>query len=290
MRKAAPESTLAVIVSFNGGENTLRLIDRLRLMVDCVYVVDNGSSTYSKDLLTSKSTVSKVKILFLPENYGIGKALNLGLEYAQNHNYKWFITFDQDSMPSLNMLQQIFEFHFSEQNSLCFTPRLVSAKDITSDNSESSNSIVPYAITSGNMIAVDLALKIGGYDEIYFVDCVDFEFSLRLRRYGCKIFRVGSAQMAHGVGDGTSVPKFLRKFYTKHSALRRYYQYRNIVFLCKSYLFIFPGFCLKLLIGQFIQTFMLIVLENNRIENIQNILLGLRDGILGRGGKLHLRS
>jgi len=290
MLKASPGSTLAVIVSFNGGEYTLQLIDRLRLMVDCVYVVDNGSSTYSKDLLASKSTVSKVKLLFLPKNYGIGKALNLGLEYAKNQNYKWFISFDQDSMPSLNMLSQMFEFHFVEQNSLCFTPRLVSAKDSASDNSESGNSIVPYAITSGNMIAVDLALKIGGYNEIYFVDCVDFEFSLRLRRYGYNIFRVGSAQMAHRVGDGTSVPKFLRKFYTKHSALRRYYQYRNIVFLCKSYLFSFPGFCLKLLIVQFIQTFMLIVHENNRYENIQNIFIGLRDGILGRAGKFRSRS
>ncbi len=290
MRKAASGSTLAAIVSFNGGKNTLHLIDRLRLMVDCVYIVDNGSSTYSKDLLASKSTDSKVKILFLPENYGIGKALNLALEYAHNHNYKWFITFDQDSMPSLNMIKKNLEFQHAHRNSICFTPRLVTARDFETNNSEFSNSIVSYAITSGNMIAVDLALKIGGYDEIYFVDCVDFEFSLRLRRYGYEIFRVGSAQMAHGVGDETSVPKFLRKFYTRHSALRRYYQYRNIVFICKSYLFFFPGFCLKLLIGQFIQTFMLIVLENNRFENIQNIFLGLRDGILGRGGKLRSRS
>jgi rhamnosyltransferase len=213
MRNAASESTLAAIVSFNGGENTLKLIDRLRLMVDCVYIVDNGSSMYSKDLLASKGTDLRVKILFLPENYGIGKALNLALEYAYSHNYKWFITFDQDSMPSLNMIKKILEFRHVNRNSRCFTPTLVTSKNSETINSEIANSIVSYAITSGNMIAVDVALEIGGYDEIYFIDCVDFEFSLRLRRYGYEIFRVGDAKMAHRVGDETSVPFFLKKFY-----------------------------------------------------------------------------
>ena len=281
--------TLAAIVSFNGGNNTLRLIDRLLLMVGCVYIVDNGSSAYSKNLLATRCADSNVEILFLPENCGIGAALNFALEYAHDHNYKWIITFDQDSMPSLTMLQNFFNFHRMQPNSFFFTPRLVSHKHSIVDSIEYSNSVVPYAITSGNMFSVEEALKVGGYDESYFIDCVDFEFSLRLRQGGNKIYRVGSAAMAHGVGDETSIPTFLKRFYTSHSATRRYYQHRNLIFIIRSYSTTFPYFCLKLLVGQFIQVLMLVAIENNRKENVRNILLGLRDGFLGRGGRLRLR-
>lgn len=276
-------SVLAAIISFNGGTSTIDLIQRLHGMVDFIYVVDNGSLVYSKDLLREKMIENDVDILFLDDNYGIGKALNLARDYAERKSFKWMITFDQDSMPFQSMVGNMLNFSSLNADSVCLAPQRVSRT--YNKGPRSGKESVNYAITSGNMVLVELYSKVGGYNESYFVDCLDFEFSLRIRRSGYRIHEVPGALMTHDVGDSSKKLTIINKFYTKHSPVRRYYQFRNIILLLKEYGFYSPIFCLKLFLGQIIQFFFLIALEANRMENIRCIFRGLRDGLRGRSGR-----
>ena len=107
-----------------------------------------------------------------------------------------------------------------------------------------------YAITSGNLVRMHVIDEVGAYDASLFIDCVDFDFCLRLRRAGYLVHRVPDARMFHRLGEERPVPAFARRHYILHSPVRRYYMFRNYLYLAERHLLHFPGFIAKLGVGQ----------------------------------------
>ena len=51
---------------------------------------------------------------------------------------------------------------------------------------------------SGNLVNAAADEKLGDYKEEYFIDCVDYEYCLRAKRYGTyRIVQCGSAVLKH---------------------------------------------------------------------------------------------
>jgi len=145
--------------------------------------------------------------------------------------------------------------------------------------------VVSYAITSGNLVRVSVFDQIGLYDEGFFVDRIDFDFSLRIRRAGYSIHRVPAALMRHQLGDAVHLPRAVRKYYARHSPARSYYMFRNFMYLAERYLFEFPGFIVKLGLAQIVLLLLIGFLDPSPLASYRAVARGLWDYALRREGR-----
>jgi rhamnosyltransferase len=285
-----PGAVLAVVVSFNDGAAVHRCVHALLHQVDGILIVDNGSSDHDVPLIRELANHAKVSIHWRGRNDGIAIALNTGLKYAEVQNFEWILTMDQDSVAAPDMIRRYAE-------ALQHLPRNVSLAPML--NATKSSRLlelcqkVGYAITSGNMTRTDLMRAAGGFRDELFIDCVDFDFSLKFRALGGEIYVIPAAQMCHQLGQKHNIPKLFSKFYTNHSALRRYYIFRNGLALISWHYRRFPTFCAKFLLGNLFYLVAIILFGPERRDSIRLVIRGCKDyyrGALGPASFLPLST
>jgi rhamnosyltransferase len=276
-----PDEILAVVVSYNGRGKTVRTVEALLGHVGRVLVIDNGSEADSTELLETMASRSDLSMRFLGRNCGIGFALNCAIRFARDRGYRWLLTMDQDSVIDRTMVDEFKAALRRNPAWACLTPTLMlegRASDRGGDQA------VDYAITSGNLVRVDVFDRIGWYDEGMFVDQLDFDFSLRVRTAGYEIHRVANATLYHELGDAGAPQAFLGKFHTFHSPLRRYYSYRNYLVLARRHGRHFPGFIIKLAAVHLVQLLTIAMYGRDRARSFVFIWRGVRDFFLDRSG------
>jgi len=276
-----PEEILAVVVSFNGGSKTVETVNALRGQVGHVHVVDNGSEASSVSLLAGLEKHPQVTVSLLGENQGIGRALNLGIDEAQRRGARWLLTMDQDSVADRGMVGALRRFAEANPDAACLTP----STRVNNASLGSREGEVAYAITSGNLVKLDVFDRIGLYDEDMFIDCVDFDFCLRVRGAGWRIFRVGDALLHHELGEPHRVRGPFSRFYTRHSPRRRYYMFRNFGLLAKKHVRRFPGFILKLAVSHLVLAALVPFHDERARESLAAIGEGIADFRKGRFGR-----
>jgi len=272
---------LAVIVSFNPAERLCESIRRLKGQVGTILVVDNGSSRESLDRLRALRLEHEFELHELGLNKGVGYALNLGLRKAQERGVEWLLTMDQDSLPDSKMVSRMLAYARLHPLAMSLSPILT---DSAGKEQTALVGSVKYAITSGNLVHMSVFSKTGKYNDSYFIDCIDFEFSLRVRNFGFEIHKVEGARMGHEVGETRRIPPSLQRFYTQHTPIRRYYSFRNLILLARDHFRSDPGFILKLVVGQLALFVLILVFDRERVHNVRLILRGLYDGIRDRAG------
>lgn len=276
---------LAVVVSYNGREQTRRSVEALRAQVGHVLIVDNASDHESRAILDELERDSAVTVERLDANRGIGYALNIGVRRARELGFSWLLTMDQDSVVDAGLIAA-FQAAIAKNATLaCLSPTMDKNGVAREEGGE-----VAYAITSGNLVRMSVFDEIGGYDEGLFIDCIDFDFSLRVRRAGYTIYRVPSAVMTHQLGDAVDLPVGLRRFYARHSPARRYYMYRNFGYMVRRYLRQFPLFILKLSVAQILLTVLIGFFDSHPLASYRAVALGLRDCVAGRSGPVASRA
>lgn len=277
----APDDVLAVVVSYNGRGCIRHSVRALLAELSSVLVVDNGSGEETLQVLNEVEQLEGVRVLRLATNLGIGHALNLGITEARDRGFHWLLTMDQDSLVDRGFIAAYSAAITRRPSSGCLSPEIVSESGA---RSAATDHEVPYAITSGNLIRVELFDHVGLYDEEFFIDCIDFDFSLRLRAAGHEILRVHSATMHHQLGDAVRLPSVLRPFYARHSPTRRYYMYRNYFFLAERHLRAFPAFVLKLGLLQLILAALIARYDASPMASYRAVLRGTRDYFARRLG------
>jgi rhamnosyltransferase len=150
---------------------------------------------------------------------------------------------------------------------------------------ESAGGVVAYAITSGNLLSLRVFDDVGPFNEEFFIDCIDFDFCLRLRRAGHFVYRVGQASMQHALGEEARVPSPFRRFYARHPPARRYYMTRNYLYLAERHLLDFPGFVLKLGISQLILGVLVAFLDLHPLASYRAMGRGVLDYLAHRTGE-----
>lgn len=103
------------------------------------------------------------------------------------------------------------------------------------------------AITSGSLIPLHVWQEVGGYDERFFIDYVDYDFNQRVMNAGYAILRANRASILHEVGRAQAtwlrVPRRtisgrweVERFYSfGHSPSRCYYKARNRVLFTRKH-------------------------------------------------------
>jgi GT2 family glycosyltransferase len=251
-----PLSIASVTVLYNGADVLRRHLDALKEQsrkIDEIIVVNNASSDESLELLAQ--AYPEVKVINLFRNCGVGGGLAAGLDYAIGRNHDWIWLFDQDSVPSRHGLELLLaaRWHLDDPAdnvailaSVCVHPetkmpcpglswrgglllprREDEGRDIT---------FVDSVITSGSLIRRSAVEAVGLPRSDFFMDFVDYEHCLRMRRHGFRIAVVRESVISHTLGDPKKFNILGRaKYWPDHAPWREYYMTRNEIFTIWQY-------------------------------------------------------
>jgi GT2 family glycosyltransferase len=300
-----PLSIASVTVLYNGAHVLRRHLDALKEQsrkIDEIIVVNNASSDESQELLAQ--AYPEVKVINLSRNCGVGGGLAAGLDYAAiSKNHDWIWLFDQDSVPSHDGLELLLaaRSHLDDpaDNVAILAPECVhpETKMTCPGLSWRGGCLLPVpkgegraitfvdsVISSGSLIRRSAVEAAGLPRSDFFMDFVDYEHCLRLRRQGFRIAVVHESVTYHTLGDPKKFNILGRtKYWTDHLPWREYYMTRNEIFTIWQY---YPQWKTKSLTLYRLARHALVLLlfGRRKLACMAMMFRGYRDGRLGRLG------
>ena len=232
----AVNNIYAVVVWYQPTEEQVSTLRTYSEAVQHVIVVDNSKEDHSR-LLCS---LSEDRCTYLPQhdNTGIGAALNIGCRLAIAHGAKWIMTMDQDSRWEEEQLEKYIRYvnEYAElEKAGVFSPR----QDYTGRTRQYAQSYEQKiaVMTSGCLISASGFAATGGFREELFIDEVDNEYCMHIRRLGMQVVIINDAVLKHQLGSPREIRLLgiWRKEYIYHAPFRYYYITRNILYLSRLY-------------------------------------------------------
>ena len=277
----SPPKTAAVVVLYRPTEE---LFDNLRSYSDAVqelFLVDNTEEPLPE---LAKRFAELPGVRYLPNhaNLGIARGLNIGAEHALAGGYDLLLTMDQDSAAAPDMISRMLE---------CLAGRDLEQIGILSPFHVTKSGHLPGSepcqevmtpMTSGCLVNLRAYRAVGPFLDQLFIDFVDNEYCLRLRKRGYLVLRANLARLEHSVGDTRKFGPFIA---TNHSPLRRYYKTRNRFLVFVRYFGAFPGHCLFDLVRLAKEIASIVLFEGEKLAKLQMMWLGFCDFLRGRYGR-----
>jgi rhamnosyltransferase len=288
-------NALAVVVTYNPDADLSRNLAALRLQFAHVLVVDNGSANVEP--VRVAATESGCVLVCNSTNFGIARALNQGVEALLAGSFGWLATFDQDSLlpdggidglfatcaayPAAERIGIMAMAHRDRGTGRDYHHRV----DILEE--EPAWRLLRATITSGSMVRREVFEQVGRFEDDLFIDAVDHEFCLRVRRHGWLIVEARAHVMAHSIG-ATTVTKVLGLpvVCTHHSPLRRYYMVRNHLEVCRRNILFDPAWSFKAFAQAGSGALAAVLCEQRKLAKLRAVLLGLAHFMLRRFGPL----
>lgn len=233
--------------------------------IDILYII--GNSKLDELFLENLSKVANIKVLHNDnENLGIAKSLNQALFQAKKDNYNWLLTMDQDSHFEKNDFK-LFLNDFKNYNTpvnIIYSP-IHNKKFLTSNIIETN-----FIMTSGNIVNINLAIKIKGFDEKLFIDDVDHDFCFKSLKNKFKIIENQRVALTHNLGKklgGLTIYEPSRLYYMSRNYLYIYSKYKDSqkMFFKKRNKYLIKFFLIHL------------IYSNERLKSLKMILLGILD-------------
>jgi rhamnosyltransferase len=226
-----PDPVAACIIAYNPDITLLEKNLRAVLpQVDMLFLFDNDSRNNDNIRLLIQK-FPKIEYFPSPENQGLPIHLNQALSLAKQAHCQWLLTLDQDSVADSNLVAHLLSVYRQLNDSTIgsISPKILylGAPELQSQGN------APYeyisdCITSGDLINVDIALQVGGFDEAYFIDYVDYEFCMKLKEHGYSLIQDNQVFLHHKLDDAKAA-RFL--WYTvpvyDKPLIRMYYISRN---------------------------------------------------------------
>lgn len=221
--------------------------------VECIYIINNHS-TNALELCSLLKRYSKIVYEENSENMGIAFALNQLIYHADQANYSWILTLDQDSVCSSNMIDEYIK-NILEDDIAIVCPYIINNNKLTLEEYQTLNTkeadVVTdclSCITSGSLMNIKKVILVGGYNSSFFIDMVDAEINIRLLNEGYKIIRANKTYLIQQMGQGKELRffKYLYQFtnidifrkmsvITVNSDMRLYYATRNGRYIRRNY-------------------------------------------------------
>lgn len=282
----------SILVVYNPDlEELSQSVERLKTQTDIVVVCNN--SDYDLDLESDE----QVKLFNFGDNLGIAKAQSIGMKWAFENGADFIIQMDQDSIPNDDLVEKLLEC-YEDLTHKGYKVGLVGPQDYDKDTKELNKArlkkgnfiddtnyvSLEQTLSSGSLIPKYVYDIVGGMNDDLFIDAVDSEYCWRIRKNGFLVVKTNDALLAHKLGDGKKkILGFLNVGVP--SPIRHYYQIRNTLLLARrAYIPTYWKYSMlvKVVFKLFVYPFTL----NKGFERFKYILKGIKDGILGRSGKI----
>lgn len=282
---------LAVIVTYKRPPELSKTIDAIKLqgIEEKDILVVNNARNHSATLEIA-NVYNHVQWHHLPENIASAGGFAFGLQKGIELGYDWVWLFNDDSRPKINCLNAAL-LHlstFTKQGNVGFlkiTERVKENKTVLlfwkgvrvpkyveiSDNPVETDLIT----FDGCFVSINLMEKIGFCDPNFFMGTYEFEYCLRAKDAGFKIFTLPNGMIEDekkGAVSGT--PPW-----------RQYYNTRNHLWLAlhRRSLYILQAW----LIRELKYTYAILRFGNKKVERLLFKYRAIRDAILNRRGKTY---
>ncbi|WP_459281025.1 glycosyltransferase [Arthrobacter sp. TMN-37] len=263
-----------------------------------VVVVDDGSDDGGEVVESCREAGAEV--IFLPENVGIGAALNQGAHWIQQNlpRLEHLVTFDQDSEPLPGFLaaydRAARAAHGSGIKVGSISPDAVSGTRVLAGGSRSGFRMVSEPIQSGTLIPMSIFQQLGGFNEALFIDGVDTDTYWRLRSLGYQAISAEGAALRHQLGERVQANLLGHPVTVRGAPLRimqsapfrYYYLGRNRLLLLRWHGRSFPLHITRGLLLDLRHILVVVLLGSARRQRVGFLLRGIADGLRGRTGRM----
>lgn len=264
-----------VVIWYNPKEEFVKNIDSYIDFLGILYVYDNSDKS-NFNLLKSNKNLHKIKYISKGKNEGVAYPLNEISQKCYSLEYEWLLTMDQDSYFQKDTIFNFFR-NINIRNVGVLAPTYI-YQPTKNLKQKIENKNVDIVITSGNLINLLIYNEVGGFDNSLFIDEVDHDYCLKLKSKNKQIIQQSDVFLIHELGEKKQKYKVN---YTEHNEIRKYYIWRNKLYMAKKYKHLKKEYYLYLLKD----LVKILCFEKDTVIKLKNIIRGLMDFSKNRMGK-----
>lgn len=252
--------------------NILQFIDD----IDTLIIWQNTPISESENYLINADLFNSKVIL-------MGDGTNVGIAYALNHayrmmldkanNYTHLLTMDQDSK-WVNFRDYIDVISMNSTN-VIYSPNI-------NNQFEAGDKLIKVktCITSGAIFSLEVLRKIGKFNEVYSVDCVDYDFSFKAAEKGVDIFKIQLSTFLQVYGEPMK-NNFFNLNNNGYSSKRLFFIARNHILLWRDYPSHLDFHFKRMILSShtFGKMIKVVLMEENKADKIIAIAKGFYAGI-----------
>ncbi|HBN12613.1 MAG TPA: glycosyltransferase family 2 protein, partial [Clostridiales bacterium] len=238
-----------VIVNYNGAAYQSSCIQSIldsKYKNFVIIVVDNNSSDNSMQMLDEFVSENIVKI-FCPENYGVAKGNNIGIQKSKELGCKYTLLLNNDTVLTEELLSKLIveagqgeqvivpKIYYYGTQVIWYGGGVLSHLKCTSlhlnfrktDENIQFQKYYEYAPTCCMLINNDVFDSVGLFDENYFLYFDDTDFCFRLKLNGINIRFIEDAVIFHKVSMSTGGEQSNSKVQIYYNNRNRFYFYNK---------------------------------------------------------------
>jgi rhamnosyltransferase len=279
----------AVVTAYHPDERLAAVVEAA--LDSCASVVVADNTPAGAPSLADKLDDPRVRVLRSGSNRGLAGALNLGLEQVPA-DADAVLFLDQDSVLPPELVAGL-RAHLEDAGIGVVGPTPVDASTgARYERLAERHSALddrPSIITSGMLVRRSCFEDVPRFREEFFVDCVDTDFCLRVRRAGRRVVRDADLVLPHSIGSGRDHrlgPLTVRVLH--YPAWRHYWIARNGVVLTREFGARERGFAVTNALFTARWLLVTALFDDRRRASVPAVLRGLLDGLTGRVARRHL--
>jgi rhamnosyltransferase len=283
---AEPGRTVASsIVLYNPDDEAVARVLRYAGFMDLLIVVDNteGASLHPR-------FAGNPAICYKPSgsNLGVAAALNMAAGEALERKYSWLMTLDQDSdLSATAYAALVTSIRGIDDPRVGLVAPVQASKesDLKQSLAESDAREVPRVMTSGSLLRLQAYLKCGPFEDKLFIDHVDHEYCLRLRRNHFRVVQLTRVVLEHALGEVCEGRILGKDFaFITHRPFRSYYSVRNGFYVGVKYVGYRPQVLASFLLQLLKDVVKASLFEDQTLLRLKMMWRGFADFCLGRYG------
>ena len=279
----------AVATAYHPDERLAAVVESALETCAAVVVVDN--TTGDEPTVAGKLSDPRVTVLRSGTNAGLAAALNAGIGQLPP-DAEAVLLLDQDSVLPPETVSALAAYLDDPTIGVAAPTPWDAAHDSSYDSLAGLRADVADrtdVITSGMLVRRTALDRVGGFREDFFVDFVDIDFCLRLRRTGLRIVQDQRLKLPHSLGD-RRVHRLgpLSIQVVHYPAWRLYWIGRGASTLLRENLRRDPAWSAKAVLFLASWTWRTAAFERPRATQLPALLRGIRDGLAGRVSRRYL--
>lgn len=284
-----PSNTAAVVVVYRPDADLSARLKLVAGQVASLQIVSNDGAAPALG-----GVPGLVGLIINPRNLGLGRGLNQGIASALESGAQWCLLLDQDSRLDaafLDRMSRVYQACPWRSTVGVWVPnyRPPQGRKLAYPQEEGWQEVAA-PVTSGSLVPAATFRRVGMMNEAFFIEGIDLEFALRVRRAGGKIVASGEVLMIHGGGASRERRLWNRRvLLAEHPEWRRYLQMRNLCRVLAELGQVDFSWTANTLVSVAKRWILLWLFERQRPGKMRADLLGLWDGLRGDLGRLARR-
>ncbi len=234
----------AVVLNYNGWQDATECVESLKKVTYSrlkILIVDNGS-TDASGLELEKLVGENIELLTTNKNLGIAGGNNIGIKYALKHDADFVLILSNDTTATPDLIEPLLEVIINDQKIAAVGPKILYYDDpslIWFAGAKINPFLARAPIIGANqpdasltgVLDVDLLMgccmmvrreafeQVGFFDERFFFQNEDLEFSYRLKKADWTIKVSSDSRLYHKISRTITPESYDRWYYSTRNRL-----------------------------------------------------------------------